>query len=94
MVEGFHGGGSERERILASEKCLLSSKRSSSRALRKRPNLGPGLIWLRYNIFLTLRKILFIKVKRNMEIKDYVKNSLQSKATKSSAVTCRRVTRK
>ena len=24
-----------------------------------------------------------------MEIKDYVKNSLQSKATKSSAVTCK-----
>ena len=39
----------------------------------KRPNLGLSRIWLRYNIFLILRKILFIKVKRNMEIKDYVK---------------------
>ena len=42
----------------------------------KRPNLGPSLIWLRYNIFLILRKILFSKVKRNMEIKDYVKQFL------------------
>ena len=43
-----------------------------------------------------MRKILFIKVKRNMEIKDYVKQFLETYGTsgKAERVTCRRVTRK